>query len=59
VGCAPCPQAVVDQVAAATATGRFSRPDEVADLVVLLASGRAGNTTGSDMTIDGGLVQTL
>lgn len=53
------PHAVVDRVAATTATGRFSRPDEVADLVVLLAGGRAGNVTGSGVTIDGGLVQTL
>jgi hypothetical protein len=27
--------------------------------VVLLASGRAGNTTGADFVIDGGLVPTL
>jgi NAD(P)-dependent dehydrogenase (short-subunit alcohol dehydrogenase family) len=53
------PQTVVDRVASTTATGRFTRPDEVADLVVLLASGRAGNITGSDLTIDGGLIQTL
>ena len=35
------------------------RPEEVADLVVLLASERAGNVTGADFVIDGGLVQTL
>jgi NAD(P)-dependent dehydrogenase (short-subunit alcohol dehydrogenase family) len=40
-------------------TGRFTTPQEVADLVVLLASDRAGNTTGSDFVIDGGLVSTL
>jgi NAD(P)-dependent dehydrogenase (short-subunit alcohol dehydrogenase family) len=40
-------------------TGRFTRPEEVADLVVLLASERAGNVTGADFVIDGGLVQTL
>ena len=40
-------------------TGRFTTPQEVADLVVLLASDRAGNTTGSDFVIDGGLVTTL
>jgi NAD(P)-dependent dehydrogenase (short-subunit alcohol dehydrogenase family) len=28
------------------ATGRFTRQDEVADLVLLLASDRAGNVTG-------------
>ncbi len=41
------------------ATGRFTEPDEVADLVVFLASGRAGNVTGSDFVIDGGLIKTL
>ncbi|MFB7184498.1 SDR family oxidoreductase [Streptomyces sp. NPDC056230] len=40
-------------------TGRFSRPEEVADLVLLLASGRSGNVTGSEFVIDGGLVTTL
>ena len=44
---------------ARTATGRFSYAQEVADLAVLLASGRAGNVTGSDFVIDGGLVETL
>ena len=39
-------------------TGRFTSPQEVADLVVLLASDRAG-TTGSDFVIDGGLVTTI
>ncbi|MCU1472994.1 MAG: family oxidoreductase [Amnibacterium sp.] len=40
-------------------TVRFTQPREVADLVVLLASDRAGNVTGSDSLIDGGLVKTL
>lgn len=40
-------------------TGRFTQPAEVADLVLLLASNRAGNVTGSDFLIDGGLVKTL
>jgi NAD(P)-dependent dehydrogenase (short-subunit alcohol dehydrogenase family) len=39
-------------------TGRFTQPSEVADLVVLLASGRAGNMTGADIVIDGGLIPT-
>ena len=34
-------------------------PQEVADLVVLLAGDRAGNTTGADFVIDGGLTPTL
>src|SRR4051812_4089999 len=41
------------------ATGRFTDPAEVADLVLLLASERAGNVTGADFVIDGGLVTTL
>ena len=50
--------AVAKGAAAQGVTGRFTYPQEVADLIVLLASGRAGNVTGSDLVIDGGLVQT-
>jgi NAD(P)-dependent dehydrogenase (short-subunit alcohol dehydrogenase family) len=41
------------------ATGRFTRPHEVADLVLFLASERSGNITGADFVIDGGLIKTL
>jgi NAD(P)-dependent dehydrogenase (short-subunit alcohol dehydrogenase family) len=41
------------------ATGRFTRPDEVADLIVMLAGGRTSNITGADFVIDGGLIKTL
>lgn len=44
--------------AAESVTGRFTRPHEVADLVVLLASDRTSNVTGADYVIDGGLVTT-
>jgi len=44
---------------AAMVTGRFTRPDEVADLVLLLASGRTGNVTGAEFTIDGGMITTV
>jgi NAD(P)-dependent dehydrogenase (short-subunit alcohol dehydrogenase family) len=40
------------------ATGRFSTPEEVANLVVFLASDRTGNVTGSNYVIDGGLIKT-
>jgi NAD(P)-dependent dehydrogenase (short-subunit alcohol dehydrogenase family) len=40
------------------ATGRFTRPDEVAALAVMLASDRVGNVTGTNVVIDGGLVKT-
>ena len=42
-----------------SATRRFTTPQEVADLIVFLASDRAGNITGVDYVIDGGLIQTL
>ena len=50
---------VAQQAAADAATGRFTTPEEVADLVVFLASERASNITGADFTIDGGLIKTL
>jgi NAD(P)-dependent dehydrogenase (short-subunit alcohol dehydrogenase family) len=40
------------------ATGRFTTPDEVATLVVLLASECTANVTGSNYVIDGGLIKT-
>ncbi|WP_415937460.1 SDR family NAD(P)-dependent oxidoreductase [Streptomyces sp. 039-1] len=51
--------AVAERAAADAATGRFTRPEEVADLVVFLAGDRAANITGSDFVVDGGLVSTL
>ncbi len=52
------PQDVESQAARQMVTGRFSRPDEVADLVLILASDRTANVTGADITIDGGLIPT-
>jgi NAD(P)-dependent dehydrogenase (short-subunit alcohol dehydrogenase family) len=39
-------------------TGRFSTPEEVATLVVMLASERTANVTGANYVIDGGLIKT-
>jgi NAD(P)-dependent dehydrogenase (short-subunit alcohol dehydrogenase family) len=41
------------------ATGRFTTPEEVATLVVLLASPRTANVTGANYVIDGGLIKTI
>jgi NAD(P)-dependent dehydrogenase (short-subunit alcohol dehydrogenase family) len=40
------------------ATGRFTTPEEVATLIAFLASARAGNITGVNYVIDGGLIKT-
>ena len=41
------------------ATGRFTTPEEVATLALVLSSSRAGNVTGSNYVIDGGLIKTF
>ena len=47
--------AVSAGAAGQSVTGRFTRPQEIAELVVLLASDVVGNVTGADFVIDGGL----
>ncbi|WP_328723133.1 SDR family oxidoreductase [Streptomyces sp. NBC_00247] len=53
------PESVAEQAAGGSVTGRFTRPEEIADLVAFLASDRSGNITGADFVVDGGLVTTL
>jgi NAD(P)-dependent dehydrogenase (short-subunit alcohol dehydrogenase family) len=53
------PEDVEREAAHQSVTGRFTRPEEVADLVLILASDRTANVTGADITIDGGLIPTL
>jgi NAD(P)-dependent dehydrogenase (short-subunit alcohol dehydrogenase family) len=50
---------VTEEFASGTVTGRFTRPDEVADLVMMLASDRCANMMGAGVTIDGGMLPTL
>jgi NAD(P)-dependent dehydrogenase (short-subunit alcohol dehydrogenase family) len=51
-------EAIRAQAVSGMPTGRFTTPDEVAAIVALLASPRAGNVTGASWVIDGGLVKT-
>jgi NAD(P)-dependent dehydrogenase (short-subunit alcohol dehydrogenase family) len=39
--------------------GRPSRPDEIANLIVFLASPRAASITGVEYIIDGGTIPTV
>lgn len=50
---------VVRATAANTVTGRFTTPEEVADLAVVLASDRFANITGANVVIDGGMIPTV
>ncbi|NMO51842.1 SDR family oxidoreductase [Actinoplanes sp. TBRC 11911] len=53
------PGEVAANAAKSMVTGRFTKPEEVADLVVFLASDRVGNLTGANIIIDGGLTESL
>jgi len=52
------PDEIVSEAEHALVTGRFSRPDEVAVAVLLLASDRSANVTGADIAVDGGFLPT-
>ena len=51
-------EAIRQGMMAGMATGRFTTPIEVASIVALLAASCAGNVTGSNWVIDGGLTKT-
>ena len=53
------PREIEERWARQTALGRVGRPEEFADLVVFLASERAGYITGASIAVDGGLVKGL
>jgi NAD(P)-dependent dehydrogenase (short-subunit alcohol dehydrogenase family) len=52
------PEDVAKGAASSMLTGRFTRPEEVANMVLLLASDVTANVTGADIRIDGGLIPT-
>ncbi len=49
-------QQFIDNIVKSTAMGRIGRPEEVAEAVAFLASGRASYITGHCLVIDGGLI---
>jgi NAD(P)-dependent dehydrogenase (short-subunit alcohol dehydrogenase family) len=53
------PEDVAREAVKETATGQFTTPEELADLIVFVASSRVSNVTGANFVIDGGLSQGL
>ncbi|GAB2996113.1 3-oxoacyl-ACP reductase [Amycolatopsis acidiphila] len=53
---AATPEAVFDQIAAATPLRRVTTPEEFADAVLFFASPWARSVTGQNLVVDGGLV---
>ena len=51
-------QALLQSMAADTALGRVADPREIAEVVLFLASERAGFVTGAEFLVDGGQVET-
>ena len=49
----------VEELAARTALRRLGEPNDVAAVVVFLASGAAGYLTGETIVVDGGMVRTI
>jgi NAD(P)-dependent dehydrogenase (short-subunit alcohol dehydrogenase family) len=50
------PEAALEQAAAARPMGRFASPDEIANVIVFLASEAASHVTGAEWSVSGGSV---
>lgn len=50
---------VAEQIAQQTPLGRWSTPEDIADVVVFLASDAARFVTGETLSVDGGMAKTL
>ena len=52
------PKAIAERYQAAQPTGRYTTPDEIANMVMFLCSDLASNTTGGQFVVDGGRTAT-
>jgi NAD(P)-dependent dehydrogenase (short-subunit alcohol dehydrogenase family) len=48
------PGAIADAMRAGMPTGRYTLPEEVANMVLYLCSDLSGNVTGTQFVVDGG-----
>jgi len=48
---------VVAEIASQIPLGRMGKPEEIANVVAFLASGRASYITGTVIPVDGGIIQ--
>ena len=53
------PEDIVKEATEAIPMGRLGKPEEVGDLIALLASERAGYITGANISMDGGALQSI
>jgi NAD(P)-dependent dehydrogenase (short-subunit alcohol dehydrogenase family) len=52
------PNSIADKYKAALPTGRYTQPEEIANVVLFLCSELAGNITGAHFVVDGGRTAT-
>ncbi|MDQ3605510.1 MAG: SDR family oxidoreductase [Gemmatimonadota bacterium] len=53
------PEEIMEEIQGRIPLGRLGRPEELADLIVFLASERASYLTGATIQVDGGYIQSL